>query len=302
VFRRRQRDGADREVHDSSEGEPLAEDDLAEGEEFADDGNGTDEADDFGQFDDEDATGEPGDEPLSPAAARAERDDLGDPATWTRLRDTAAVEPAHMRSAGPWDSGDSFPEAERVDLGCMLVPVREGADIQIAYSDETGVTLAVVCSEGALQLQAFAAPRSGGLWGKVRPEIAEEVAKAGGRSQDQEGPFGPELIAWVTPPAMDADVQLPPQQLRFLGVDGPRWFLRGLINGPAALDAKLASSLEDVFADVVVVRGDHAAAPETPLDIQLPEGARQAFEEQMGAQEQGLPNPFERGPEITETR
>jgi hypothetical protein len=95
---------------------------------------------------------------------------------------------------------------------------------------------------------------------------------------------------------------IPPQPLRFLGVDGPRWFLRGLISGPAALDDELARPLEEAFAGVVVVRGDHAEPPRKPLDIQLPEQARQLFESQVEAEQNGMPNPFERGPEITETR
>jgi Protein of unknown function (DUF3710) len=87
-----------------------------------------------------------------------------------------------------------------------------------------------------------------------------------------------------------------------MGVDGPRWFLRGLISGPAATDRTLAAPLEDVFADIVVVRGEHAEPPRKPLEIQLPEEARQALEGQLAEQDQGLLNPFERGPEITETR
>jgi hypothetical protein len=235
------------------------------------------------------------------APGHAERHDLGDPETWTKLRDPAAAEPVHARSAGPWDSADSFPAGERLDLGCLQVPVHEGSNVQLAFSEETGLTLAVVAGDSALQLQAFAAPRSSGLWDKVRPEISAEVAKAGGRSQEQDGPFGRELLAWVTPPA-EGQGQMPPQPLRFLGADGPRWFLRGLISGPAAADANLAKPLEEVFADIVVVRGDFAAPPEAPLEIQLPEEARQAFEDQIEEEQPGLPNPFERGPEITETR
>jgi hypothetical protein len=230
-----------------------------------------------------------------------ERHDLGDPVTWTKLRDTAADEPVLARSAGPWDSADSFPSGERLDLGCLQVPVHEGSNVQLAFSEETGLTLAVVAGDSALQLQAFAAPRSSGLWDKVRPEISAEVAKAGGRSQEQDGPFGRELLAWVTPPA-EGQAQLPPQPLRFLGADGPRWFLRGLISGPAAADTDQARPLEEVFANIVVVRGDFAAPPEAPLEIHLPEEARQAFEDQIQEQQPGLPNPFERGPEITETR
>ncbi len=66
---------------------------------------------------------------------------------------------------------------------------------------------------------------------------------------------------------------MPPQPLRFMGADGPRWFLRGLISGPAATDAELARPFEDIFADVVVVRGEHAEPQRKPLDIRLPDEA-----------------------------
>ena len=98
-----------------------------------------------------------------------------------------------------------------------------------------------------------------------------------------------------------ADGRVPPQPLRFLGVDGPRWFLRGLISGPAATDRRLGQPFEEIFADVVVVRGDHAEPPRKPLDIQLPDEARQVLEDQLEQEPDPL-SPFERGPEITETR
>ncbi len=325
MFRRRRIRDTDPAARDGSEEEYPAADEAAEDEEYDEEYEEADVYDeedvddeDFADEGDEDTEGDEEDyaqraEDAGPAPARAEagsrhrhraqRDDLGDPLTWTRLRDTSAAEPAHLRSTGPWDSADDVPEAERLDLGCLQVPVGEGTNVQLAYSEETGVTLAVVAGESALQLQAFAAPRSSGLWDKVRPEIADEVARAGGRSQEREGPFGPELVAWVTP-QVEGQGPLPEQPLRFLGADGPRWFLRGLISGPAAVDRNLAPPLEEVFAGVVVVRGDHAAPPETPLEIQLPEEARQAFEDQAQAeaQQSGMPNPFERGPEITEIR
>jgi hypothetical protein len=312
VFRRRRRDEANPEALEGSEDEYLAADELPEDEDdYLEDEGEDDEAglDDQAQEEIPGFDGSAGDElaedagdegQRQPAAARPGRDDLSDPATWTRLRDSAVAEPANIRAAGPWDGGDDVPQAERVDLGCLLVPVRDGSDVQIGYSEETGVTIGVVSGDSMLQLQAFAAPRSSGLWDQVRPEIAEEVAKAGGQSQDQDGPFGPELLAWVTP-GEEVAPGVPPQPLRFLGVDGPRWFLRGLITGPAAVDAAQAGPLEDAFADVVVVRGDRAAPPRAPLEIHLPEQAAQLFEDQA-AQDQGLPNPFERGPEITETR
>jgi hypothetical protein len=96
------------------------------------------------------------------------------------------------------------------------------------------------------------------------------------------------------------------RQVRFVGVDGPRWFLRGLFTGPAVDGGEQADLLEEVFRDVVVVRGEHPVPPREILELQLPPEARQALEEQAAAEQEnrfrGDVNPFERGPEFTETR
>jgi hypothetical protein len=66
-----------------------------------------------------------------------------------------------------------------------------------------------------------------------------------------------------------------------------------------------AQQLEDVFADVVVVRGDHPAPPRDMLELRLPAEAQQALGADGGAGEGVDPPPlglFQRGPEITETR
>ena len=212
-------------------------------------------------------------------------------------------EPAAAAGRGPWDAADDIPAGERVDFGSLQVPVAEGFEIQLNIADDQGPLIAVVRGDSSLQLQAFAAPKSGGLWDDVRQEIAAAVTQAGGSSQEAGGPFGAELHARV--PGDPALGQGGLQQVRFLGVDGPRWFLRGVITGPAARHAAAAGPFEDVFAGVVVVRGDHPVPPRDLLEIQLPEEARRAMEEQMAAEEErfgGPLNPFERGPEITETR
>jgi hypothetical protein len=307
VFRRHRRDDADRSRHDSDD-----ELDPAQAGELDDEFD--DEPDEPGELDELDED-EPEDEPDEPRPARAAAarrraaNDLGDPETWTRLRDSAGAGSGGGRSAGPWDGSGDYPEAERMDFGSLLVPVREGFDIQVNLDDQAGMWIAVVRADSALQLQAFAAPKTSGLWDEVRAEIAAEVAKAGGQSEDADGPFGGELLARLTPGG-PGTAAVP---MRFMGADGPRWFLRGLLTGPAGADLDLAQPFEEVFADVVVVRGDHAEPPRKALDIQLPEEARQAIEQQMEAEQaeqagtpvnqQGIPvNPFERGPEITETR
>ncbi len=207
--------------------------------------------------------------------------------------------------AGPWDAADDAPGQDRIDFGSLRVPTGEGLEVQVSVVDSQPAWITVVSGESGLQLQAFAAPKSGGLWDEVRAEIAEEVARTGGDSSETDGPFGAELRARIIPAE---PVQGGPdgerQPVRFLGVDGPRWFLRGLITGPAAERADLAVPLEEVFGGVVVVRGDHPAPPREMLEIRLPDQIMAALAGEQAEPEEGRwpLNPFERGPEITETR
>jgi hypothetical protein len=221
--------------------------------------------------------------------------------------DDALAEPGAesrgLQGGGPWDSGNAYPDCERVDLGSVQVPVGAGHEVQLFVAENQGAWVTVIRGESGLQVQAFAAPKRSGLWDDVRGEIAGELASGGGASEEASGPFGIELHAQV--PAETGNPRSPRQLVRFIGVDGPRWFLRGVISGPAAGRPELAKPLEDVFSDIVVVRGEHPVPPRDLLELRLPAEARQALEEQQAeAEGQGRPplNPFERGPEITETR
>jgi hypothetical protein len=264
VFRRRRRDPADGPGFDSG----TAQDD----EERWDDLDDLDED----QDEDEYASG------AGPAGPAPGSEDAG--------------------GSGPWDGAGSFPQRERLDFGSLLVPAYEGIRVEVEVAEGMGVCVTIIRDDSVLQLMAFAAPKTSGLWDEVREDFAAEVAKAGGDSGEAEGPFGIELHARVHAAGEGGRGQLEP--VRFLGVDGPRWFLRGMIRGPAAIRPDLARPLEDLFADVVVVRGDHPAPPGDLLEIRLPEDMRQALADQFEQQAAGqaLPNPFARGPEITETR
>jgi hypothetical protein len=221
-----------------------------------------------------------------------------------------AADGAGTLGGGPWDVTDRPTAMERVDLGSLQVPVSPTLDIQLVFAEQHGAWVTVRQDQSSeLQLQAFAAPKSGGLWDEVRGEIAAEIAAAGGASETREGALGTELHARV--PAEPGKPQSGLRPVRFVGVDGPRWFLRGLFAGQAALDPAAAAPLEAVLREVVVVRGDQPMPPRDLLELRLPADAVQALEEQARAQaaqgDQGgqfnqPPNPFERGPEMTETR
>jgi Protein of unknown function (DUF3710) len=209
---------------------------------------------------------------------------------------------------GPWDAADDYPELNRVDLGSLLVPVLEGTDIQLVFAEQHGAWITVRYQLSEMQLQAFAAPKRSGLWDEVRSEIVGEIAGAGGQSEDREGLLGTELIAEV--PVEPGKPSSGMRPVRFVGVDGPRWFLRALFAGDAAADPEVAAPLEAVLRDVVVVRGDHPMPPRDLLELRLPAEAAAALEEQSRAQQEqseqnrfnGATNPFERGPEMNETR
>jgi hypothetical protein len=208
---------------------------------------------------------------------------------------------------GPWDAEEPFPAFERVDLGSLQVPIGPEHEIQLVMAEQHGAWVTIRYRESEVQIQAFAAARRGALWDDVRAEIAAEVNTAGGRSQETEGSFGIELMAQVPAEPGQGPAELGGMRLvRFVGVDGPRWFVRGLFTGPAADGGDQAELLEEVLRNVVVVRGEHPVPPREILELRLPPEARQALEEQAEAEQEnrfgGDLNPFERGPEFTETR
>jgi hypothetical protein len=211
--------------------------------------------------------------------------------------------PPAPRPDGPWDRSEvSKPGEGRVDLGGLHVPGVEGMELRVEVAGEAIVAATVVLQDSAIQLQAFAAPKSEGIWGEVRDEISAGITQQGGIVDEVEGPLGWELRAQVP-------VQLPDgtngvQLVRFVGCDGPRWFLRGVISGQGAVQPQAAGVLEQIFRDTVVTRGDAPMAPRDPIVLKLPEDAQMLPE--GATQEQakfadGL-DPMRRGPEITEVR
>jgi hypothetical protein len=226
-------------------------------------------------------------------------DEPSEPATYVR--------PERLVTTGPWDVEDAPDDGmNRLDLGALLIPVPDGCEVRVDVQPDHVVAAAtVVHGHSAIQIHAFAAPRTGGLWEDVRKEIADSLRGSGGSSEDSTGPFGAELRARIPTEVPGQGVHQ--QAARFVGVDGPRWFLRGLMTGPAATDPNQARVLESAFRNVVVVRGGEAMAPRDLIPLKLPKEAAAALPQAEEANPEGeRPRPtlemLERGPEITETR
>lgn len=190
--------------------------------------------------------------------------------------DEVAETPISHREEGPWDASEREIDEDDdsyIDLGAMIVKGGEDFELQIPTDPDTGETGAVVLvgEDSAVELRVFAAARSAGLWDEVRAEILGEVANLGGEVEEVDGPFGKELHIQV--PVETPDGQQAVQPSRIVGIDGPRWLLRGTFMGRSALEPDAEGTLELAVRDVVVVRGTAPMAPREMIPVVLPAGA-----------------------------
>jgi hypothetical protein len=199
------------------------------------------------------------------------------------------------RSNGPFDESEITGRDGYVDLGALLITPSEGLQLRLEVEEATQRVVAVTLdlNGSSLQLQAFAAPKSEGLWDEIREQIGQSVGAQGGQVEELEGTFGTELVAKL--PAGLPDGSQGYRAARFIGVDGPRWFLRGVLGGAAALERTAAEPLEALFRQVVVVRGDSPMPPRDLLQLRLPKDATTTPPPAAPA----LQEP-ERGPEVTQ--
>ncbi|HEX5543142.1 MAG TPA: DUF3710 domain-containing protein [Micromonospora sp.] len=165
---------------------------------------------------------------------------------------------------GPYDISEAPPGVQRLDLGSLQIPAVQGVEVRVSANPE-GVIQQVVLLNGdsALQLGVFAAPRSEGIWDEVREEIRQSLIGDGAAAEETEGPYGMELRARI--PGDDGVTDL-----RFVGVDGPRWMVRAVYQGPVAVDPSVAGPLVECLAGLVVDRGQEAKPVREPLPLQLP--------------------------------
>src|ERR1700734_1669799 len=165
---------------------------------------------------------------------------------------------------GPFDLED-FDDAAaateaRLDLGAVLLPLPPAAQLQVELT-ETGVPSAVwvVTPNGRFTIAAYAAPKSGSLWREVAAELAESLRKDSAQVSIKDGPWGREVVGTAS------------GVVRFIGVDGYRWIIRCVINGPQETIEALENEARAALTDPLVRRGEPPLPVRTPLQVQLPE-------------------------------
>jgi hypothetical protein len=192
---------------------------------------------------------------------------------------------------GPYDASEAPDDGlERFDLGALRIPALSGIEMRMQAGPEGEVQQVVlVHGDSALELGVFAAPRSEGIWDEVRSELRATLGRDGARPEEIEGEYGVELRAKVRSP--DG-----PTQVRFVGVDGPRWFVRAMYQGPAAADPARAAALREVLCGLVVDRGSQAMPVREALPLRLPPAATEQMRATGRAEVPEAANPPDSGP------
>lgn len=192
----------------------------------------------------------------------------------------AGVEPgdeAAQELDGPFDIDDfddpAAAELARLDLGSVLLPMPDDGQVQVELT-ETGVPSAVwvITGNGRFTIAAYAAPKSAGLWREVAGELAESLRQDNANVSIVDGPWGREVVGAAA------------GAVRFIGVDGYRWMIRCVVNGPHETIDALTEQARNTLADTVVRRGDTPLPVRTPLPVQLPEAMADQLREAVAQQ------------------
>lgn len=174
------------------------------------------------------------------------------------------------RDSGPFDISEKDVSKGYVDLGSLKLPMRNGMNIQMEVSDKTRqiLSVSVVIGQSSLQLQAFSAPKTLGIWDEIREALIDSLKKQNADILTRDGQWGGELVAQVA--AKTSDGRVGKRIARFVGVDGPRWFVRAVFAGRAAMEGPDADTMEEFLSEVVVDRGSNPMAPRELLPLKPP--------------------------------
>lgn len=183
----------------------------------------------------------------------------------------AGSEPAgrrHHQRQGPWDADDAPRDGKlRLDLGSVQLPIPRGARLK-CEPDPSGPIRAVhaMVPEGRLTVSAFAAPRTGGLWTDLVEELAAQLEKEGATIRRDRGEWGRELVA-----------RNGTTVARVIGVEGPRWLLRGVGTGPVEHALKLHQTLRDMVRGTIIARSEQPMPVRTLLPLEVPDDVPTEF-------------------------
>ena len=190
---------------------------------------------------------------------------------------------------GPWDYDDEdAPDfSDYLDFGSIYIPYFQGIEVRVKAQRETGriIGVTVTCGSSSVEVKAFAAPKTAGIW----QELCKDLLDGNSQACTAQGVFGTELL-------MPVNVGGKTVTTRVVGVDGPRWMLRGIFSGPAATELAENNAetkqLEEWFRGIVVNRGEEPLVPRDliPLHEPVTREEKEAAEKSENASKNGDDN------------
>ena len=202
------------------------------------------------------------------AAAKADSESAEKTAAAAALPEASDAYEGRGEERGPWDVNDEdVPDYDDyLDLGAYYLPFMQHIELRIKANRATRAILGstITYKNSSLEIEAYAAPKTLGLWEDWR----EDFLAANKKATAVDGVFGTEI---KLPVEIKGGKTV---TTRIIGVDGPRWMLRGIFSGVAAVDpdAEETKALNGFFAGIVVERGDEPLAPRDLIPMHPPVG------------------------------
>lgn len=172
---------------------------------------------------------------------------------------------------GPWDASEKSTDEGYLDFGALRVPAIEGIQIQPDLSPDGKSVhgLNVVVGSSVVRLIVFSAPKSGDSWDELRTKTMAALTEQKAKIRERKGRWGTEIHAVVAGQLPDGRAFT--FNTRVFGIQGPRWILRGDIQGPAASEEEAFKQVSQVIDQLVVFRDQSPYPPHTSLPLTIPQ-------------------------------
>ncbi len=174
---------------------------------------------------------------------------------------------------GPFDVSEAGSLENIIDFGAIKLPnVNRNLTIKVELEEDTRrlVALTLQTETSMLQVSLFSAPKNSTVWQEVLDVLTTSLESQRAQVNPVVGSFGRELMVSMQVPNLEGGSAL--QQIRFIGVDGPRWLLRGSITGEALSNLTEQAEIERIFRSIVVDRGAEALPPRELVPLTMPPG------------------------------
>lgn len=174
---------------------------------------------------------------------------------------------------GPFDVSEASSLENVIDFGAIKLPnLNRNLSIKVELEEDTRrlVALTLQTETSMLQVSLFSAPKNSTVWQEVLEVLTSSLESQNAQVNSIIGSFGRELLVVMQVPNEDGSSAL--QQIRFIGVDGPRWLLRGSITGEALNNLTEQAEIERIFRSIIVDRGAEALPPRELVPLTMPPG------------------------------